>query len=112
MAEAALEEVLIAREQGRLLKPVQQSQNVVVPDTQARYVLSDDTAADAPGSEQVSLVQRDVFVQQVHAALGRRAKPPSSSSRASRASCTASVTAALQIFPPPHRYRMKSHDNP
>ena len=112
MTQTALEKVLIAGKKGGLLEPVQQRQNIVISDAQVCYILSNNPAVDAPTSKQVTLIERDVFVQEIHAALEREASLPSSSSKAWRASCTASVTAALQIFPPPQRCKMKSHDNP
>src|SRR5260370_200070 len=82
------------------------------PHVQAARALAGGPGIDGPSPKEVGLIQRDVFAQDVHAGLGREASRPSSSSSASRASCTASVTAALQILPPPQRFKMKSHDNP
>ena len=81
VAEAVLEEVLVAGEEGGLLEAVQQRQNVVIPDADWRDVLADDPAVDAPGPQQVALVNGDfssrMFTQPWGAqpgALGYRAE--------------------------------------
>src|SRR5205823_2829655 len=107
MAERSLEKMLVAREKGGLLKPVKERQDVVITDTHPSNVLSDYPAMDTRRPKDIALIQWDVFVQDVHAALGREASRPSSSSRAWRASCTASVMAALVSLPPPQRWMMK-----
>jgi hypothetical protein len=52
---------------------------------------------------ELKTVQRDVFIQQIHAAVGSEARRPSSRKKALRAKRTASVMAAFVILPPPHR---------
>src|SRR5438093_10134423 len=91
---------------------MQDTKDIVIADTQACDVLPDDSTMNAPSKQQIALVERDVFVQQVHAASGRRVGRPCSSSKALRASWTASVIAAFDILPPPQRCRMKSQERP
>src|ERR1051325_6910712 len=110
MAQRAFEKVFIAGEKRRLLEPVHQRQNVVVPDAQLGDVLANNSAKNPSRPEQIALIQRNVLVQEVHAAAERETKPPLSSNSALRARCTASVMAALLILPPPHLCTMKSQD--
>jgi len=68
MAEPTLEEMLVAREKCGLLQPMQQGDDIVIPDTQRSDVLSDHPAVNAPRPQDIALVQRDVFIQKIHAA--------------------------------------------
>jgi len=118
VAEFPPEEIFVAREEGRLLEAVQQDYDVVVISAELGKVPSDQPAMDAPGAQQVALVHRDVLVQNVHAALGRRdpsergTSRPRSSSQVVRERRSASAMAALVSFPPPHRRMIKSQDKP
>lgn len=50
VAQAALKEMLVAREQGRLFEPVEERQDVIIADAFSRNVLSDHAAVHAPST--------------------------------------------------------------
>jgi len=56
VAERTLEEVLVAREKGGLLEPVQHGQDVIIADTQTSQVVPNHPAADTPSPQEVTLV--------------------------------------------------------
>src|SRR5260221_6270047 len=90
MAQRPFEKVLIAGEEGGLLEMMQERHNVVVTDAEIRHIHADDPAPNAPCSQNVALVERDIFVQQIHAALaGCAVSGPSSSSHPVSSRCTA-----------------------
>ena len=118
MTQWSCKEMFVASEQRWLFESMQQREDVVVSDAHIGNVLSDDPAMNPLGSENVSLFQRDILVQKIHAALesGTRgalgARRPSSFKRAFLAKCTASAMAGLVILPPPQRRTMKSQERP
>ncbi len=99
-----VEEIRIAGQPRRLLQAQQERQDVIVRHSLAMEVTRDRAKANAPLPQEIGLIPGDAFVQDVHAAAATSsAKCPARSNSARRASCTASVTASLVIFPSPQR---------
>ena len=71
MAQPALEKVLVAGEEGWVFEPVQQTDDVVIADARLGDLSPNNAARNTPGPEEVELVQRDILVQEIHAAFGR-----------------------------------------
>ena len=100
----AVKEISIPGQERRILQPEQQRQDVIIADSLVAKVSRDGSEANVPLPQQIGLVARDIFVQDVHAtAATSSVRRPSGSSRARRASWTASAMASLAIFPSPHR---------
>ena len=102
--EAALEDISISRQQSRLLQPQQEENDIIIMHSLAAEVSRDGTKTNAPLPQEISLIPGDVLIEELHAAAATSsAKCPPRANSARRASCTASATASLVIFPSPQR---------
>src|SRR4051794_18074238 len=63
ITQTTLKEVLIAGKECRLLQSVQRAYDIVIPDAQPCDFLPDHPAMNAPGAQEIALVQRDVLIR-------------------------------------------------
>jgi hypothetical protein len=119
VTKRAGEEILVLREKGHAAEPMQQRNDVRVSHTRCSNLATDLAEGNMPIPQQGPLILREVFVQQVQAAasstdlrFGKRTGRPCGFSHASRASRTASATAASGIFPPQRLLQMNSQERP
>lgn len=115
----SLKEILIQREESDTTLPVQQLYDVQILGARTRNLSSNLPERNPPPPQKRPLVFGEVFVEKIQAAArseafcrGIRRGRPCISSQASRASRTASATAANGILPPQRVLQMNSHDLP
>jgi len=119
MAQCRVKEVFVLGEKCNTAHPMERRDNLRVLRSELGNVGPNLPYADPPMLEQGQLVVGKVFVQQVQAAAkacrfscGRRTGCLYRASKASCASRTASVTAAVGMRPPQRVLQINSHERP
>ena len=94
MAQSPVMEIFVASEKGRPALLEQERGDLVILHSAPTHVQTDLAHRDTPQLQELTLVRRDVLVQDVHAGTGSNTNSLECRSRASRASCTASRIAS------------------
>src|SRR5712691_6933273 len=109
MTERTRIKILIPGKKGRASYTVQKGEDLLVFHPLASHVIAHVSHGHAPMPHALALTVNDIFVQNVHAAVGPTTYAATWSSKACRAKRTASAMASWVILPR-HSSMMVSHD--